>query len=137
MADTKPQATQSLYQSRSQAPSVDRRTPTFVPSNLQSSIAKALDDLEVRRGSVDDFVMAQLDIVDRDSLYRRFGSEQVDALALAFDNLERNQGFIIGDQTGVGKGRFVAGVIQRTIDRGKSLCLSPKSLVSMLISCGI
>jgi hypothetical protein len=119
MAETNPKATQALYQARSLAPSVDKKTATYVPSNLQSSIAKALDDLETRRGPVDEFVMSQLEIVDRDSLYRRFGSEQIDALALAFDNLERNQAFIIGDQTGLGKGRFVAGIIQHAIDQGQ------------------
>jgi hypothetical protein len=119
MAETNLKATQALYQAKSLAPSVDQKTATYVPSNLQSSIAKALDDLEARRGPVDEFVMSQLEIVDRDSLYRRFGSEQIDALALAFDNLERNLAFVDGDQTGMGKGRFVAAIIQHTIDQGQ------------------
>ena len=31
---------------------------------------------------------------------------------LAFNNLSKGEAFIIGDQTGIGKGRFVAGVLE-------------------------
>jgi len=41
-----------------------------------------------------------------------FSAEQVDALALAIDNVSKGKGFIVGDQTGVGKGRFVAAMLR-------------------------
>jgi hypothetical protein len=41
-----------------------------------------------------------------------FAAEQVDALALALHNLEKGSGFIIGDQTGIGKGRVNAAIIR-------------------------
>jgi hypothetical protein len=41
-----------------------------------------------------------------------FSAEQIDALAMAITNVDNNAGFIIGDQTGVGKGRVVAGMMR-------------------------
>lgn len=48
-----------------------------------------------------------------------FSAEQVDAIALAIDNLDRGAGFIIGDQTGVGKGRVVAAMMRYAMRQGK------------------
>ena len=45
-------------------------------------------------------------------LQKYFSAEQVEALALSIYNIEANRGFIIGDQTGIGKGRVVAGMIR-------------------------
>src|SRR5690606_20414723 len=49
-----------------------------------------------------------------------FSAEQVDALALALDSIGRNRGFIIGDATGVGKGRVVAGMIRWAMKNGRT-----------------
>jgi len=106
--------TQVPYQPRSNARGFD----TLVPTNMQTALADALDNLEHRVGDLDHYVARQLQIQSTEQLYERFGAEQIDALALAFSNLEQNQGFIIGDQTGVGKGRFVAAVIEHTRQRG-------------------
>ena len=106
--------TQVPYQPRSSARGFD----TLVPANMQSAVTDALDNLEQRVGNLDDYVARQLNIDSTAQLHGRFGAEQVDALALAFSNLEQNQGFIIGDQTGVGKGRFVAAVIEHTRQQG-------------------
>ncbi|NJN31586.1 MAG: hypothetical protein HC824_15055 [Synechococcales cyanobacterium RM1_1_8] len=106
--------TQVPYQPRSAAPAFE----TLVPTNMQTAVTDALDNLEQRVGNLDDYVARQLHIESTEQLHDRFGAEQVDALALAFSNLDQNQGFIIGDQTGVGKGRFVAAVIEHTRQQG-------------------
>tara|TARA_R110002012_G_scaffold124791_3_gene275997 strand:- start:5096 stop:12115 length:7020 start_codon:yes stop_codon:yes gene_type:complete len=49
--------------------------------------------------------------VNPDRLGLAFHAEQIDALAAAIYAAEKGQGFVIGDQTGVGKGRFVAGML--------------------------
>ena len=46
-----------------------------------------------------------------------FSGEQVDAIALAIDNIDKGSGFIIGDQTGVGKGRVVAAMIRYSLKK--------------------
>jgi hypothetical protein len=106
--------TQVPYQPRSLANSVG----SLVPANLEIVASKALRQLESRVGSIDRYVGERLGVEDPTILHQRFSAEQIDALGLAFHNLERGEGFIIGDQTGVGKGRFVAGVIEFTRKKG-------------------
>ncbi|MGB8702593.1 MAG: strawberry notch family protein, partial [Thermosynechococcaceae cyanobacterium] len=96
------------YRAKSEAPNVD----TLVPANMRSSIGNALENLEQEVGNLDDYVAGRLGIQTRETLYGQYSAEQVDALALAFNNLSKGEAFIIGDQTGIGKGRFVAGVLE-------------------------
>lgn len=98
---------QVTYQPASGAKSLE----TLVPTNMQTAIGTALDNLQSRVGKVDDFVADRLGY-DPAKIADYFSAEQVDALALALDNMERGAGFIIGDQTGIGKGRVVAGIIR-------------------------
>lgn len=84
---------------------------TMVPANLETPMRQALDDLEGRIGDVDKYVGDKLGYTAAE-LEDYFGAEQIDAIALAIDNHERGSGFILGDQTGVGKGRVVAAMIR-------------------------
>ena len=97
---------------------------TLVPRNMQTAMSKALSNLENRVGNIDQYVADKLDysvdeVVGTDDKPGYFSAEQVDALALAVDNAESGNGFIIGDQTGVGKGRFVAGMLKYALVNGK------------------
>lgn len=90
---------------------------TLVPRNMQTAMSRALDDLSRRVGDIDKFVADRLGYSAKEMLGTAtdpgyFSAEQVDALALAIDNVERGAGFIVGDQTGIGKGRFVAGMLR-------------------------
>lgn len=107
-------ARQVAYRPASSATSLD----TLVPVNMQTAISLALDRLQDRVGNVDYFVADRLGY-DPDDISDYFSAEQVDALALAIDNMERGAGFIIGDQTGIGKGRVVAGVIRYAMKSGR------------------
>ena len=83
-------------------------------------MADALDELQRRVGPVDQYVADQLGYkVEEVRNGEYWGAEQVDALGLALDNLERGKGFIIGDQTGIGKGRVNAAIIMWAIKRGR------------------
>ena len=84
---------------------------TLIPINLKTATNNALQRLEDKRGSIDKFVADRLGY-KLDDLSKYFSAEQVDALGLAIDNFEKGAGFIIGDQTGIGKGRVNAGVIR-------------------------
>lgn len=62
------------------------------------------------------FVMNRLGYKDIDVFCKAFAKEQIDAIATAIYNFERNGfGLIVSDQTGLGKGRVVAGLIRYTI----------------------
>ncbi|MBW4628223.1 MAG: strawberry notch C-terminal domain-containing protein [Brasilonema octagenarum HA4186-MV1] len=104
------------YIPRSKGRSVD----TLVPINMQTSLAKALDELTQEIGSVDEYVTGKLGYNDVKELYQCFSAEQIDALALTVSNIERGGGFILADQTGIGKGRVVAGTIRYAKSSGKT-----------------
>lgn len=106
---------QSTYTPSSQAKSVG----TLVPRNLATATANALAKVAEKHGSVDAYVAKSLNYKPQD-IPTYFSAEQVDALALILDNLEQGKGFIIGDQTGVGKGRVVAATIRWAIINKKA-----------------
>ena len=85
---------------------------TLVPVNMQTATVNALARLERQVGSLDDYVADRLGYGRAETLHQSFSAEQVDACALAIANLERGSGFILGDQTGIGKGRVVAATIR-------------------------
>jgi hypothetical protein len=107
-------ATETESQSRYTPKSKIENLDTLVPVNMRRSIEASLDDLERRVGPIDDFVAKELDYRKAD-LSKYFGAEQVDALGLAIDNIKNGHGFIIGDQTGIGKGRVNAAIIKWAI----------------------
>ncbi|MFL5605424.1 MAG: LPD38 domain-containing protein [Gemmatimonadaceae bacterium] len=102
---------------------------TLVPVNMKGSTQDSLDALEKRVGDLNAYVAEQIGY-ETDELgpyftpsgsnekQRPFAAEQIDALALAIDNIARGKGFIIGDQTGIGKGRVNAAIIRFAIKQG-------------------
>ena len=96
---------------------------TLTPRNMQDAITEALNELEERVGDIDRYVANKLGYTLEEMAGTDepgyFSAEQIDALALAIDNVESGGGFIIGDQTGVGKGRVVAGMIVYAIKNGR------------------
>ena len=91
---------------------------TLVPVNMKSSTSAALAALEGSTGDVDAYVAKELGF-PLGELHTVLSAEQIDAVALALNNFKRGAGFIIGDQTGIGKGRVVASVIRYAIRNGK------------------
>ena len=101
---------------------------TLIPANLAVPAAESLDRVQRAHGQIDHFVSAALAYpMDEAGPYfvaangekvRPFSAEQIDAAALAIDNVERGSGFIIGDQTGIGKGRVVAAAIRYAHRKG-------------------
>jgi hypothetical protein len=84
---------------------------TLVPRNHAHAYEKALNAVEEEFGDIDEFVARELGRTVDDKFREHFSAEQVDALALAIFNHKHGNGFIIGDQTGVGKGRTVAAMM--------------------------
>ena len=75
----------------------------------QVAAATAGRNLVARHGPVDEFVGGLLG-ADREGLESRYSPEQVDAIAMAEDAHRRGRAFLLGDQTGTGKGRSCAGM---------------------------
>jgi len=105
---------QVAYYPHSKASSIG----TLVPKAMAESIENSLAKIESSVGDLDNYVAESLEM-DPETVRVLFSAEQVDALALAIYNAEAGKGFIIGDQTGVGKGRVVAGMIRYALINNK------------------
>jgi hypothetical protein len=110
------EAAQEQKQLASQVPYIPRsngpRLDTLTPRNMASAVQSALDDLEGRVGDVDEFVAQKLNYPSVEAMHEVLAAEQVDGVALSIDNIEHGDGSLIGDQTGVGKGRQMAAMIR-------------------------
>ena len=72
--------------------------------------------LKVEVGDVDEYVKIKLKYDSVDSLCKAFAREQIDAIATAIYNWEATgNAIIVSDQTGLGKGRIVAGLIRYSL----------------------
>jgi hypothetical protein len=107
-------ATQVAYEPHSQASSVG----TLVPKAMRDAIDESVQKIEDEMGNIDEYVAKAIGM-DIDTMRNNFSAEQIDALALAIRNAEAGKGFIIGDQTGIGKGRVVAAMIKYALVNGK------------------
>lgn len=108
--------TQSSYKTSSDG----FRLGTLVPRNMDAPVQDALLRVKDSRGGVDEFVADELGYDSVEEMHKAFAAEQVDALALALDNIKSGKGFILGDQTGIGKGRVCAGIIRWARKNGKT-----------------
>lgn len=113
-ADTPTDTIENKFQAPYRPGSAVNPVGTLVPVNMQASIETALQRVIDKHGDLDVYVADLLDYKVKD-IGKYFSAEQVDAIALALDNIEQGKGFIIGDQTGVGKGRVNAAMIRYAI----------------------
>ncbi|WP_155523798.1 strawberry notch C-terminal domain-containing protein [Nodosilinea nodulosa] len=113
--DAYAQPKQVAYLPKSQGVS----SQTLIPFNMVSAAQAALDNFEQRHGDIDEYLATRLGYASIQELHQYFSAEQVDTSALAIDNLERGQGFITGDQTGIGKGRICASIMRYAQQQGK------------------
>lgn len=97
---------QVTYPAGSKNPGVQ----TLIPRNHQAAASKSLDAVEEAYGDIDAFVSSELGYT-QEQFKDVFSAEQVDALALAIARHKDGGAFIIGDQTGVGKGRAAAAMM--------------------------
>lgn len=99
------------FQAPYQAASRIGEPTAMVPINMAGATYAALNDLESRFGGIDKYVAGKLRY-DEEELSRYFSPEQVDAIGLAIKAVEEGRGIINADQTGMGKGRFVAAMLR-------------------------
>ncbi|NEP20260.1 MAG: hypothetical protein F6J97_25825 [Leptolyngbya sp. SIO4C1] len=116
------EATQVAYQPRSQGRSME----TLIPRNMEAAAQFALDRFEQQHGFIDEYVRAHLGYGSIEELHGRLYAEQVDTIGLAISNLERGDGFVIGDQTGIGKGCQCASLMQYAKRQGKPVIFLTK-----------
>lgn len=104
---------------------------TLVPASQRYEMLRAMETIDRKVGGVDEYVADRLGYINSkceieeyktgmQCLCNAFSAEQVDAIAMAIYNIEeRKQGCIIGDMTGIGKGRIAGGIIKYAINQGR------------------
>lgn len=80
---------------------------------------EALDTVLNKLGDADQYLVDSLGYNDKEDLYAHLAAEQIDAVALGLKQMEKGNGFIIGDQTGIGKGRQAAAIIRFAVKQGR------------------
>lgn len=87
---------------------------SVVPANQAQVLADSLADI----GDVDQFLVDQLGYSSKEELFSYLAAEQIDSVSLAINQMSKGNGFIIGDMTGVGKGRQGAALIRYAVRKG-------------------
>lgn len=103
---------------------------TQVPDSMAFETREALLNIKAEvGGDIDNFVRHRLKYPNKAALCKVLSAEQIDAVAMAIYNIEaRGQGMIIGDQTGIGKGRVAAAMIRYAVNQGvKPVFLTEKA----------
>lgn len=88
---------------------------SVMPADQQEAVNKNLEKL----GDADQFLVDELGYNDKDDLYSHLAAERVDSVALAIQQAKKGNAFIIGDMTGIGKGRQAASLIRYAKKQGQ------------------
>ena len=113
-----PRAVPNEWQTPYVASSSIGEASSMIPHNMQRPLSIALDALEENYGLVDEYVSRKLQM-SQAVMAEVFTPEQVDGIALAIARCEEGRGLIIGDQTGLGKGRQLAALTRYAMLNGE------------------
>lgn len=108
---------QSRYTPTSKASPLD----TLVPRSQAGAVARSLERIEEEYGNLDEFVAREVGMTVSElhgSGGTGLAAEQIDAVAMMIANHKEGRSTIIGDQTGIGKGRSAAMMIRYAIRNG-------------------
>jgi hypothetical protein len=87
---------------------------SLMPAEQADLVKSALEEL----GDVDQFLVDELGYSSKEELHQALAAEQIDSVALAIHQMNQGNAFIIGDQTGIGKGRQAAALIRYGVKKG-------------------
>lgn len=106
------------------APYVPAATSCFnldvhTPDSMSFEIHNAIKSIKnAVGGSLNDYLVSKLKYKSNTELCKALAAEQIDGVSTAIYNIEKGEGLIIGDQTGIGKGRQAAAVIRYAYKNG-------------------
>ena len=109
-------------------PTGEHAIGSVVPSGSADAMRDAIKRLEAEEGkSVAEFVKDELGYASLDEMFSSetknegLSAEQVDSVGLAIHQMKKGKMFIIGDMTGIGKGRQGAALIRWSKRQGKKV----------------
>jgi hypothetical protein len=92
---------------------------TLLPRNMVGPVADAF--ARIKRdlgGNLTKFVHEKLGYPEGVDIIPYLAGEQIDAVAAAIWNFEKGGALIVGDQTGIGKGRIAAALMKYAVNQG-------------------
>ena len=92
---------------------------SVAPAAMVEAMDRVLAEIEKKEGSIDEFVTRELGYDTIEDAHNALAAEQMDSVAMAIYQMKQGQAMIIGDQTGVGKGRQMAALIRWAVKRGE------------------
>jgi len=105
------------YTPSSKAKALETQVPDSMDFELHEALKRITEDVG---GDMDNFVRHRLGYRTKDELHEVLAAEQIDVVGMAIYNIEAlGQGIIVGDQTGIGKGRVAASMIRYAHLQGK------------------
>jgi len=105
------------YTPSSKGKALDTQVPDSMDFELHEALKRITEDVG---GDMDNFVRHRLGYRTKDELHEVLAAEQIDVVGMAIYNIEAlGQGIIVGDQTGIGKGRVAASMIRYAHLQGK------------------
>ena len=84
---------------------------TLLPINLANETVSTLSQYAEESG-LTDFVKEKLGYSSKIKVCKSFSSEQIDAIVMAIKSYEKGNALILGDMTGIGKGRVCAAIMR-------------------------
>lgn len=92
---------------------------SVAPAAMVEAMDNVLTQIETENGNIDEFVRKELGYDTIEETHQALAAEQIDSVAMAIYQMKQGQALIIGDQTGVGKGRQMAALIRWAVKRGE------------------
>lgn len=103
---------------------------TLVPKELSAAHKIALDRIISNYRDIDEKVAYECGFA-KEELGRYLAAEQVDGVALLINAEERGRGAVIGDGTGVGKGRQLMAMVRRAVLKGQRVLIFSESAANL------
>lgn len=98
------------YTPSSKGHALDTQVPDSMDFEMHEALTRITEDVG---GDMDNFVRHRLGYPTKQHLYDCLAAEQIDVVGMTIYNIEAlNQALIVGDQTGIGKGRVAAAMIR-------------------------
>lgn len=103
------------YRPHNTSDSLDSVAPVAMVEAMDNMLSK----IEKEHGDIETWLQSELGYDTLEKLHNALAAEQLDSVAMAIYQMQHGQAMIIGDQTGVGKGRQMAALIRWACRQGK------------------
>ena len=111
-----------IYTPASKLKSMNVETPDSMFYEGQIALQTLQKFIENKFGkgtTIDEYVRMKLEYDSLEELGKALAAEQIDSVALAIYQIEKEKGIIVAHQTGIGKGRINAAIIRYAVLQGK------------------